>query len=285
MTKTTIILSSPNQKAVVTSKTLSDAEHTYSRTNIEATLVAAETLSDNAFKLYVRMNLHQNDFKYALSPVAIKAEIGMSTSKYRSAVKELIRKGYLVLAPEMKNLYIFYEYPQKDCADIIAREPREHTSDQVTDAEGYGVNPAGHVAAAETSSAENEEMDRQIPPDNLAESDREIIQDITRNTTRNNEEDIPYHNEEDIIEDVMKSISFSPEQAWQAILDKRKKEQQKEQERREYEAMVSCVDPDDRHFYDHLNPDRDVSFGIPDDAIDWDDPDFPFWQNELKFKV
>ena len=51
----------------------------------------------------------------------------------------------------------------------------------------------------------------------------------------------------DITEDVMHSISFPTKETWQSLAEKRKREQQLEQEQRDYEAMVSCVDPDDRH--------------------------------------
>lgn len=33
---------------------------------------------------------------------------------------------------------------------------------------------------------------------------------------------------------------------------------------------------DDRHFFDHMNLYRDLSFGTGEDNIDWDDPDLPF---------
>jgi len=40
--------------------------------------------------------------------------------------------------------------------------------------------------------------------------------------------------------------------------------------------LISGVDPDDLHCYDHLNPALNRSFGRPDTAIDWDDPGLPF---------
>ena len=109
--KNTIVIHQtyPNQKLVVTKKAQSDAEHTYGIFNIEAAFTAAQVLSDRAFKLYVRMNLHQDGFAYALSPVELKNSIGMSDTRYRQAVKELIEKGYLVQSSERKNLYTFCE--------------------------------------------------------------------------------------------------------------------------------------------------------------------------------
>ena len=276
MSNRTIILSSPNQKIVVTKKTLSDADHTYSRANIEATLLAASVLSDNAFKLYVRMNLHQNDFTYALSPVAIEAAIGMSEGKYRSAVKELIRKGYLVLSPEMKNLFVFYEHPQKDCAESFVEEPNVNTADHVANTEGHGTHSDDHVTETTTSSSKNKQMDIKIQPGNPTVPSTEILQNITGNTTTHNEINTPENTIMDIMEDDMESLSFPTRQDWETLTEKRKREQQLEQERREYEAMISCVDPDDRHFFDHMNPDRDLSFGSEGHTIDWDASDLPF---------
>ena len=271
-----IMSTSPNQKVIVTKRTLSDAEHTYSRTNIEAMLTAAKILSDRAFKLYARMNLHTDDFTYALSPVAIRKAIGMSDDKYRAAVKELQTEGYLVLVPGRKNLFFFYEYPQKDCAEFSTREPGIDTANHIADIHGDGAHMAEHAVETGMVSMENEEMDGRIQPGNSADSGLEIQQDITENTPRDNERNTPENTIMDIPEDVMRSGFFTIEETWQSLTEKRKREQQFEQECRDYEAIMSCVDPDDRHFFDHMNPYRDMSFETEDDNIDWDDPDLPF---------
>ena len=99
---------SPNQKSIVTHKTTSDDTHIYSKYNVDATMSAAKELSDRAFKLYARLNLHQDGHVYALSPIAIQADIGMSDKRYREAVKELTDKGYLVQQEKHKSLYVFY---------------------------------------------------------------------------------------------------------------------------------------------------------------------------------
>ena len=103
----------------MTHKTVSDDTHIYGKCNVEATLLAAKELSDRAFKLYIRMNLHQDKHTYALSPVAIQQDIGMTDKRYREAVKELIEKGYLVQQEKYKSLYIFFEYPQKARTDRL----------------------------------------------------------------------------------------------------------------------------------------------------------------------
>lgn len=104
----------PNQRSVITRKTQSDDVHLYGKCNIEATLMAARDLSDRAFKMYIRMNLHQDGYSYALSPAATEHETGMSEKRYRLAVQELISKGYLVQHEKHKFIYYFYEYPRKD---------------------------------------------------------------------------------------------------------------------------------------------------------------------------
>lgn len=68
-------------------------------------------MTDRAFKLYLRMSLHQDGYTYALSPVEIINSIGMSDKKYREAVNELISKNYLVQSKDRKNMFVFYENP------------------------------------------------------------------------------------------------------------------------------------------------------------------------------
>ena len=124
----------------------------------------------------------------------------------------------------------------------------------------------------ETSSAENEEMTGQIKPVLPTDPGIEIKQDTTRDTT----EDIPENIPEDIIREAMESIPFPAFRSGKSDFNQWNKEQELERKRREYEALVESVDPEDRHCYDHLNPDRNVSYGQMDMAIDWDDPDLPF---------
>ena len=159
---------SPNQKSIITHKTVSDDSHIYGKCNVEATLCAAKELSDRAFKLYIRLNLHQDGHTYALSPVAIQADIGMSDKRYREAVKELTEKGYLVQNEKHKSLYVFYEFPQRD----------DKRYQQKTKAP---VNPAETAV----SSTQNGRITRQNWIDNPAISGGEIEHNITSHTTSN----------------------------------------------------------------------------------------------------
>lgn len=122
MGNTYLYHTSPNQRSVITHKTLSDKEHPYGICNIAATLTAAKELTDRAYKLYIRMSLHQDGHTYALSPVEINNNIGMTDKRYREAVKELIDKGYLVQHKDHKSVYIFYEAPAIDNVSVLPKE-------------------------------------------------------------------------------------------------------------------------------------------------------------------
>lgn len=157
---------SPNQKTVVTQKAVSDKEHKYGVFNLDATLSAAKVLTDRAFKLYVRMNLHQNGHTYALSPVEIQKTIGMTDKRYRDAVKELISKGFLVQDEKHSSLYRFYESPPQ--ARVIAPEWTDDPLETVV------------------SSGENGRM---TPPEwtgNPSKSGGEIVHNITSHSTKYN---------------------------------------------------------------------------------------------------
>lgn len=106
-----VFLVSPNQKMIVTHKFDSDNEDLYGIFDPEATSIAARDLSDRAFKLWVKMNLYQDGYKYALSPVEVEKTFGMSDKRYRLAVNELIARGYLVKTEEYRNTFDFYEKP------------------------------------------------------------------------------------------------------------------------------------------------------------------------------
>lgn len=160
---------SPNQKSIVTKKTASGAGSPYGICNVSAVLTAATALSDRAFKLYMRMNLHQDGHTYALSPVEICNSIGMSDKRYRDAVKELIEKGYLVQSEKHKALYMFYEFPQLD-------------NRQSTELTILADNPS----ISDTSSTQNGRITRPFQTDNPSISGGEIVHNITSHNTNDN---------------------------------------------------------------------------------------------------
>ena len=101
----------PNQKIVVTDKAPCNDRNIYGVLNIAALKYAASVLSGTCFKLYVRMMLNQNGFTYALSPKAVEEDIGLSDKCYRTSVKELIEKGFLVKDSEKTNVFHAIEDP------------------------------------------------------------------------------------------------------------------------------------------------------------------------------
>ena len=171
-----IYLTSPNQKVIVTHKATSDKENFYGIFNIEATSKAAQNLSDRAFKLWTRMNLHQDTHRYGLSPVEVEKSFGITDKRYRSAVNELIEKGYLVRSEQQKNLFHFYEDP---FGQMILPKLEDDTTQTTT--------LSAHMAG---SSGGLGNMTRQNGIGNPAEVGREIIQ----NTTIDNKFDNTFNN-------------------------------------------------------------------------------------------
>lgn len=196
-----IYQTSANQKTIRTRKTQSDAAHLYGIMNIDAVLSAAHNLSDRAYKLYIRMMLHQDGHTYALSPVEINRSIGMSDKRYRDAVKELIDKGYLVQSAKHKSLYTIYEYPEKDSPVFQNRTDSPSISDRCPVENGYMPRPFGR--------------------DNPSISGGEIVHNITPNNTVNStddstsvvgENDYESMDIQNIIDDLSDDLSFKADE-------------------------------------------------------------------------
>jgi len=71
---------------------------------------AARDLSAHAFKLYIYLASNANNYTLALSPAAVRQEIGMARSTYHDQFHVLLDKGYLV--PSHRNSFDFYEVPR-----------------------------------------------------------------------------------------------------------------------------------------------------------------------------
>lgn len=223
--------SSPNQKSVITKKTVSGAGSPYGICNVSAVLTAASTLSDRAFKLYMRMNLHQDGFTYALSPVEISKSTGMSDKRYRDAVKELVEKGYLVQSEKHNSLFTFYEYPQQDNRQSMGRQA---SPDDLTETDG--------------SCVPNGRMTRPNREDNPSISGGEILHDITSHTTNDSTENNTY-------------VGSSFEDDYNRyLLDK-------EQRRKEELAYptFSCYDEDDVIMYEDVDPSIRRDYDLDDE--------------------
>ena len=85
---------------------------------------ASRNLRPPAFMLYLYLASNANNFTVALSPAAIRQEIGMARSTYHDQFHILVDKGYLV--PSHGNTFEFYEIPQPRTAQTA---PKEEMSD------------------------------------------------------------------------------------------------------------------------------------------------------------
>lgn len=202
-------------------------------------------LSDRAFKLYIRMNLHQPGYGYGLSPKEIHDAVGMSEDRYRSARRELEEKGYLVPVAEKMNRYTFYEYPQKDNLQPMENDDINHADLEGTHGEGEHIT-SGNV---------------RIPP---VKTGGEILQYNTYRTSNNRNN----------VTDVTKGNSYP---SYLELMKKREQEKQKEFEARCHEEYLSCLDEDERGWYS--DPQSDIKAAQADEffaGYECDDADMPF---------
>lgn len=165
----------PNQK-VIQVKSMphngKDKSQPYGCINIEASNRAARVLKPNAYRMYIRIVLNQDGHEFALSPKAMREEIGISPTGYETAVKNLIDAGYLVQINSGSNKYIFYENPPEK---VIAAIP-------VCCAPITAITTV-HTPKIKVDSPQN-------PGEEVPKFVEEIIQDITDNT--NNKDGISY---------------------------------------------------------------------------------------------
>ena len=85
------------------------------RTYINAKYQAMKTFSGQkapSFELWCYLSSNANNYTFALSQVAVEEAIGMKADAYKTAVKNLIEEGYLILR-EGNTIYDFYEMPHK----------------------------------------------------------------------------------------------------------------------------------------------------------------------------
>lgn len=112
-----LMITYPNQKVIQVKSVPhngKDKSQTYGCINIEASNKAARVLKPNAYRMYVRIVLNQDGHEFALSPKAMREDIGISQAGYETAVKNLIDTGYLVQIRSGSNKYVFYENPPEN---------------------------------------------------------------------------------------------------------------------------------------------------------------------------
>lgn len=78
---------------------------------------AARDLGAHALLLYLYFAANRDKYTMALSPAAIRQEIGMPPQTYRDQFHKLLDKGYLV--QKGANSYDFYERPQRAEKSVI----------------------------------------------------------------------------------------------------------------------------------------------------------------------
>ena len=82
---------------------------------------ASRDLSAHAFKLYIYLAANADNFTLALSPAAVRQEIGMARSTFHDQFHVLLDKGYLVHSHG--NTFEFYETPQSGAQ--LCKNPKE----------------------------------------------------------------------------------------------------------------------------------------------------------------
>lgn len=99
---------------------------------------AARDLGAHALMLYLYFAANADNFKLALSPVAVFEATGMPKSTYRDQFLKLVNKGYLVQR-RSSNVCDFYETPQHVTHSTGNNAPSEHTSTEHVQDNTQGV--------------------------------------------------------------------------------------------------------------------------------------------------
>ena len=100
----------PNQKIIHINRDMpKQNEGNFLLIKKENMYAAYKELNAHAFSLYLYLAANKDGFDLALSPEAIREDMGMPISTVRDQTKKLIDKGYLVAKHENSNIYDFYE--------------------------------------------------------------------------------------------------------------------------------------------------------------------------------
>ena len=84
---------------------------------------ASRDLGAHALQLYLYLAANANNYTLALSPAAIRQDIGMARSTYHDQFHKLMDRGYLV--PAHGNTFEFFEVPQ-------ARDGRKEENEELS---------------------------------------------------------------------------------------------------------------------------------------------------------
>lgn len=106
-------MSFPNQKIVHIHRDMPEKKEGNFLLIKKSNLYAAyKKLNSTALVLYLYLVGNKDGYKLALSPAAIKEEVGLPESTCRDQIKVLIKHGYLEAEKEGSNIYEFYENPE-----------------------------------------------------------------------------------------------------------------------------------------------------------------------------
>lgn len=132
-----------------------------------------------------------------MSPARIEAQFGINEKRCRSAVNELIEKGYVIQRENGTNWYTFFELPirENDVPDNAAELPISADDMPIVDRQTYPNDTAP-----------------------IPELGREIIQDNINNTITNTD----YNTEDSTVYYLEEDECFSDNLGWDEILDEEK---------------------------------------------------------------
>ena len=99
----------PNQRIIYIQRISADVRKDFFKLGHQQLNQAVGDLSGNAFKLYIYLADNKDNYKLELSSKHFIEWSGTSNSTYDRAFKELKEKGYLLQAPNKKNVYLFTE--------------------------------------------------------------------------------------------------------------------------------------------------------------------------------
>ena len=120
---------------------------------------ACRDLRPHAFVLYLYLASNANGYQLALSPEAIRREIGMARSTYHDQFKILIDKGYLVQTGG--NTYTFYETPHPETVQDL-----KYPATAGRDFENDTIDGQPIPSAVQNGSGEDIEIDINNSPNN-----------------------------------------------------------------------------------------------------------------------
>lgn len=100
----------PNQKFIYVNKVSMEEGQEYSKVDLNAKRLAAQTLSSGGFKLWNYFSDCQDKCSFFLSRTIVEEQYGIKKKQYDNAIAELIEKHFLTKKED--NRYLFSEMAQ-----------------------------------------------------------------------------------------------------------------------------------------------------------------------------